>query len=71
MTLIEDISHILIYYGSGQSGSRSSSLGVVNDFILSQYSRREIRIEGVQYSSRVLRIAGPSTIDVYKFLPSG
>ena len=64
----EDISHLLLYPSLGRWGDNPSTLGVIDKFIFSKYSRREIRIKGLQFSSRALKMARPSTIDVYKVL---
>ena len=64
----EDISHLLLYPSLGRWGDNPSTLGVIDKFIFSKYSRREIRIKGLQFSSRALKVVRPSTIDVYKVL---
>ena len=64
----QGISHLLLYPSLGQWGNNSSTLSVIDEFIASKHSRHEIRIEGLQASSRALRTFRPSTIDVYKVL---
>lgn len=64
----EGISHLLLSRSLGRRDPSLSTLGVMDEFILSENSQLEVSIEVLQYSSRALRLATPSTIDVYKVL---
>ena len=67
----ENISYIIRESSGRKLGDDSLPPSVLDEFFDSEHSRYEVGIQGMQYSSRTLRVFTRRTIDIFKVLPSG